>query len=57
MPKGLFDHVNTDEQLIQVLKLLNDAMAGAKNAKTADDIANIVSNLSRAINEMKQIMK
>jgi hypothetical protein len=57
MPKGLFDQPGADAQLLQVLKLLNDAMSFAKNAKTADDITNIVNNLSRIINQLKEMMK
>ena len=57
MPKGLFDQPNADEELLKVLKLLNDAMSGAKNAKTAEDIAAIVNNLSRIINQLKEMMK
>ncbi len=57
MPKALFDQPGADAQLIQVLKLLNDAMAGARNAKTAEDISNIVFNLSRVINQLKDMMK
>jgi hypothetical protein len=57
MPKGLFDQPGADEQLLKVLKLLNDAMSFAKNAKTAEDITNIVNNLSRIINQLKEMMK
>jgi hypothetical protein len=57
MPKALFDQPSADAQLVQVLKLLNDAMAGARNAKTAEDIANIVFNLTRVINQLKDMMK
>jgi hypothetical protein len=52
--KMMFDGDDGPAQLIAILDMLNDAMAGIQNVKTVEELQAIIQDLNRVMQKIKQ---
>lgn len=57
MPKSLFEGESDDEILINILNMINSALAGSNKAKTVEELQTIINNVNRVIIEVKKTIK
>jgi hypothetical protein len=57
MPKAIFEGDSDDQVLLNLLNMINSALAGSNKAKTVEELQNIINNVNTVIVEVKKTIK
>jgi hypothetical protein len=57
MPKAIFEGESDDQLLLNILNMINSALAGSNKAKTVEELQRIINNVNIVIVEVKKTIK
>jgi hypothetical protein len=57
MPKAIFEGESDDQILINILNMVNSALAGSSKAKTVEELQAIINNVNVVLAEVKNLIK
>lgn len=57
MPKSIFEGESDEQVLVNILNMVNSALAGSSKAKTVEELQAIINNVNVVLAEVKTLIK